>query len=76
MDEGSPMAPDLGIAHGSGFRDCPWLRNWGLPMAPELGIAHGSGIRDCHFWMFIVFVTNEVAMRDLDMMLPENFISR
>ena len=40
-------------------------------MAPELGIAHGSGIRDCHFWTFIVFVTNGVAMRDLDMMLPE-----
>ena len=45
-------------------------------MAPELGIAHGSEIRDCHFGAFIVFVTNGVAMRDLDMMLPGNFISR
>ena len=44
-------------------------------MAPESGIAHGSGIGDCNFWTFIVFVTNGVAMRDLDMMLPENFIS-
>ena len=48
-------------------------------MAPELGIAHGSRIRDCHFWTFIgfvTFVTNGVAMRDLDMMLPGNCISR
>ncbi len=40
-------------------------------MAPELGIVHGSGIRDCYFWTFIIFVTNGVAMRDLDMMLLE-----
>ena len=45
-------------------------------MAPELGIAHGSGIRDCHFGTLIVFVTNGVAVRDLDMMLPGNVISR
>ncbi len=48
----------------------------GIAHAPDLGIVHGSGIGDCHFWAFIVFVTNGVAMRDLDMMLPGNVISR
>ncbi len=28
------------------------------------------------FWTFIVFVTNGVSVRDLDMMLLGNFISR
>ena len=63
------MVPELGIAHGSGIRDSPVTPNWGLPMAPEFGIANP-------FWTFIVFVTNGVAMRDLDMLLPGNVISR
>jgi hypothetical protein len=48
----------------------------GLPMAPELGIAHGSGIRDCQLTPFghlSFFVTNGVAMKDLDMIRPGNF---
>jgi hypothetical protein len=42
--EGLPAAVDLGIAHGSGFRDCPWLSIKGLPMA--LDVAQGFRFKD------------------------------